>query len=112
VLFAFELFLLQSGSLKHLLPGEQAVFAVTLASNAVSMAALTIVLLSRELGEASQDRKHQMDASELLLVAGNGALACALAGDFFVAAARASGSDGVGVAIGALILLLVYMPLL
>jgi hypothetical protein len=68
------------------------------------------VVVSRDVAEASQGVGRQIELTSCLLLTAEGALACALAGDFFVAGSRLSGSAGVGAALGALMLLLIYMP--
>lgn len=110
MLFAFQLFVAQSGALSHLQPNEQAAFAVSLGSSALSIALLTIVILSRDLADDTHEGTQQAELTATVLLSSVGMLAGALAGDYFVVGSRLTGSAGIGGLAGATVLLLICVP--
>ena len=110
MLLAFQLFAARSGALNRLQPPEQAVFAVSLVSIAVSIVVLAVVAARRGIADNARDHQRQTELATALLLTGVGALGGALAGDYFVAATTLTGSPGFGGMLGATILLLICVP--
>ena len=109
-LFGFQLFVDRSGALPHLQPNEQAVLAISLVSIVVSVALLAIVVFGRDVAEDDQRGMRKAELTTALLLAGIGALAGTLAGDYFVIGTQLTGLPGVGGLAGAAVLLLVCVP--
>ena len=110
VLFAFQMFVARTGALRHVQPNEQAVLAVSLVSVILSIALLAIVVFGRDVAEDDQSGMRRAELTTALLLAGIGALAGSLAGDYFVIGSRLTGSNGVGGVAGAMVLLLICVP--
>lgn len=110
LLLAFQLFAAYSGAINRLQPPEQAAFALSLLSVALSIATLGILVRRRATPVDAKEVEARLETASALMLAGMGALGGGLASDFFVIATRLTGSPGEGGLVGALILALVYLP--
>jgi hypothetical protein len=108
ILLAFHILVIWSGAIGRVQPTSQPVFALSLASVALSS------LLFAVLARGTPLRTHRLDsglrAAVLLFTTGMGAMALGLAGDFFVLGTQLSRSPTAGELLAGLVLLLLYAP--
>lgn len=108
ILLGFHILVIQSGALGRVQPIGQLVFALSLASVALS-SILFAVLVRRTHARASRIQSG-VRAAVLLFSTGMGALALGLGGDFFVLGTQLSRSLTTGELLAGLVLLLLYTP--
>jgi hypothetical protein len=110
VLLGYHLLTLRSGGPGRLQPVEQLIFGASLATAALSVVLLGLLMAVRARLRRTPQRRRLLLQAKLLVLTGLAALSAALAGDFFVVTARLSGSPDQGALAGALLLLLLYVP--
>jgi hypothetical protein len=110
VLLGYHLLVLRAGGLSRLLPLAQLVFGASLVTITLSVLLLALSLGVRSSLPPETRRSRRLLQARALATAGPAALSAALAGDFFVVAARLTGSPDAGAVAGAVVLVLIYVP--